>query len=156
MLLLSSIDVRLIPVYTGSSYYQYLCKHYVLSCRQKSTTKRVQCKLAWKLPSVSALLKEPKNSAHGRFLYGKRSWWFSGLRNSFDRLRCYTPCPSELKQSFASHKFGCSRQSVNKFTLCSRLHKLSSFSSNHWRRLPKSLMRTEKAMNISMNITGEF
>ena len=29
-----------------------------------------------------------------------------------------------------------------------RLHKLSSFSSNHWRRLPKSLMRTEKAMNI--------
>ena len=31
MLLLSSIDVRLIPIYTGSSYYQYLCKHYVLS-----------------------------------------------------------------------------------------------------------------------------
>ena len=32
-----------------------------------------------------------------------------------------------------------------------RLHKLSRFSKNHWRRLPKSLMRTNQAMLHSMN-----
>ena len=45
MLLLSSIDVRLIPVYTGSSYYQYLCKHYVLSV----PTERTKELCAWTL-----------------------------------------------------------------------------------------------------------
>ena len=84
-----------------------------------------------------------------------------------------------LKQSFASRKFGYSRHSANEFALCSRLHKLlikqassqdkkqvnlfyspfdlrcfSPISKSHWRSLPKSLMRINEAMNLSMKQWG--
>ncbi len=63
---------------------------------------------------------------------------------------CGTHSLRSLKQSFASRKFGYSRHSANEFALCSRLHKLSPLSKSHWRSLPKSLMRINEAMNLSM------
>ena len=41
--------------------------------------------------------------------------------------------------------WGCGTRSLRS------LKQSSPFSKNHWRRLPKSLMRTNEAMNLSMN-----
>ena len=43
--------------------------------------------------------------------------------------------------------WGCGTRSLRS------LKQSSPFSKNHWRRLPKSLMRTNEAMNLSMNNT---
>ena len=119
--------------FIGSSFYLTLLALYTyFLCRQKVS----------------------KSSAHGRFLNAKRSWWFLGVAELSRLVALSAPNPRSdslcLRRTSAALV-----ASVSKLPL-TRLHELSRFSKNHWRRLSKSLMRTNQAILHSMNNNSFF
>ena len=124
-------------------YWQFLSFSFTQSVRTFCADRKARLseRNASLLANCRAWVLYPKNQRAlrmGAFLTASEADGFWG---------CGTRSLRSLKQSFASRKFGCSRHNANEFALCSRLHKLSPLSKNHWRRLPKSLMRINEPVN---------
>ena len=65
---------------------------------------------------------------------------------------CGTTVPASETQVYLQ-SFKASAAGGGRSQPATTLKQSSPFSKNHWRRLPKSLMRTNEAMNLSMNNT---